>query len=218
MARNELFLEPIVKWLNAQRLTNGGWASTQDTSVALQALIKYTVGSRLREVSNLAITVEATSLPGKTNNLYMKEKNWAKLQSLEIPNAWGTVKVQGKGAGYAILQMHVQYNVDNQKWQTAPPVRAFDLRTQTYFHGRNQSHISYLSCQRWINTNESQRSGMAVLDVTIPTGYIIQQQKLDAYILSRQVKQLHRARFQERKVLFYFNYVSIYNNLVFFLF
>ena len=51
---------------------------------------------------------------------------------------------------------------------------------------------------------------MAVLDVTIPTGYIIQQQKLDDYILARNVRNLKRARFEGRKVLFYFTYVSIY--------
>lgn len=49
---------------------------------------------------------------------------------------------------------------------------------------------------------------MAVLDVAIPTGYWIQQQKLDSYILSRRVRNLQRARYQERKVLFYFDYVS----------
>lgn len=75
--------------------------------------------------------------------------------------------------------------------------------TRANFHGRNQSHISYLSCQKWINTNESSRSGMAVLDVTIPTGYIIQQQTLDTYIRSKQVRNLQRARFQEKKVLLF---------------
>jgi hypothetical protein len=59
----------------------------------------------------------------------------------------------------------------------------------------------------WTNMNESERSGMAVLDVTIPTGYIIQQQKLDAYILSKRVRNLQRAKFAEKKVLFYFDYV-----------
>lgn len=49
---------------------------------------------------------------------------------------------------------------------------------------------------------------MAVLDVTIPTGYIIQQQKLDAYILTKRVRNLQRAKFAEKKVLFYFDYVS----------
>lgn len=61
---------------------------------------------------------------------------------------------------------------------------------------------------RWIHTNESIRSGMAVLDVTIPTGYWIQQQKLDAYILSKRVRNLQRARYHHNKVLFYFDFVS----------
>lgn len=51
---------------------------------------------------------------------------------------------------------------------------------------------------------------MAVLDVTIPTGYIVQQQDLDAYIISRRVRNLQRAKFLERKVFFYFDYVSIF--------
>ncbi|XP_031826835.1 macroglobulin complement-related [Nomia melanderi] len=208
VARQETMIEPIVKWLNSQRLTDGGWASTQDTAWAMKALMDYTVRSRIRDVSSLTVTVEATSLPGQTKTLFVNDKNLARLQKIEIPEAWGTVKVQAKGAGYAILQMSVQYNVDIAKFQTQPPVRSFDLVTRANFHGRNQSHISYLSCQRWINTNESSRSGMAVLDVAIPTGYIIQQQTLDRYILSRRVRNLQRARFQEKKILFYFDYLD----------
>jgi len=62
---------------------------------------------------------------------------------------------------------------------------------------------------RWTNLNESIRSGLAVLDVTIPTGYIVQQQDLDAYIRTRRVRNLQRARFLERNVLFYFDFVSV---------
>lgn len=61
---------------------------------------------------------------------------------------------------------------------------------------------------RWNNLNESIRSGMAVLDVTIPTGYWIQQQKLDAYVISKRVRNLQRAKFNDKKVLFYFDFVS----------
>lgn len=208
VARQELFIDPIVKWLNAQRLTDGGWASTQDSAVAMKALVEYTVRSRLREVSDLTVKIEATALKNQTKPLHVNAKNWANLQRIEIPEAWGTVKVQANGAGYAILQMSVQYNVDITTYQTQPPVRAFELRTRANFHGRNHSHVTYLSCQSWTNLNESQRSGMAVLDVTIPTGYIIQQQKLDAYILSKRVRNLQRARFQESKVLFYFDYLD----------
>lgn len=128
--------------------------------------------------------------------------------------------------------MSVQYSVDIAEFQTKPPVNAFDLSTKTVFYGRNQSHIQYTSCQRyeqklfywciykfipfrWNNLNESIRSGMAVLDVTIPTGYWIQQQKLDAYVISKRVRNLQRAKFNDKKVLFYFDYVSSHQDSTF---
>ncbi|XP_034097633.1 CD109 antigen [Drosophila albomicans] len=208
VARREFFVDPIVRWLNAQRLNEGGWASTQDTSAALRALVEYTVRSRIRDVSSLSVEIEASSQGGKTQELRIDDSNLARLQSIEIPDAWGTIKVQAKGAGYAILQMHVQYNVDIEKFQTKPPVPAFGLHTKTIFHGRNQSHISYVACQNWVNTREAERSGMAVLDVAIPTGYWIQQQKLDSYVLSNRVRNLRRARYLERKIVFYFDFLD----------
>lgn len=77
-------------------------------------------------------------------------------------------------------------------------------------HSRNKGNITImLNNFSWINRQESQRSGMAVLDVTIPTGYWIQQQKLDAYVLSNRVRNLRRAKYMHNKVVFYFDYVSI---------
>lgn len=84
VARQEVQLEPIVKWLNAQRLTDGGWASTQDSVWAMKALMEYTVRSRIRDVSSLTVTVEATSLPGQTKTLVVNEKNLARLQTIEV--------------------------------------------------------------------------------------------------------------------------------------
>jgi len=58
------------------------------------------------------------------------------------------VSVEAKGAGYAILQMQVQYGVDRERFVTKPPVYAFDLQPRAYARGRNGSLIEYRSCQR----------------------------------------------------------------------
>ncbi|XP_069361628.1 CD109 antigen [Maniola hyperantus] len=200
--------EPIVMWLNSQRLRDGGWASTQDTYIALRALIEYTNRKRLRDVSALAVTVDAVALHGATRQLRVRNDNLATMQSIDIPEAWGTVKVTARGAGYAILQMSVQYNVDIERFQTAPPARCFDLLASAHYHGRNQSHIRYQTCASWTMTDESPRSGLAVLEVGIPTGYMIQQQRLDSYVLSRAVRTLQRAKYQPDKLLFYFDYLE----------
>ncbi|KAK9732382.1 Alpha-2-macroglobulin family [Popillia japonica] len=206
--RRELIVEGLVNWLNSQRLTDGGWASTKDTATAMKALIEYTANQRIRDVSSLTVQIEATALNGTPHVLHINDKNRVQLQSIEIPDSWGTVKVEAHGAGYAVLQLSIQYNVDIARFQTPPPIKAFDMWTRAFFYGRNHSHIAYTSCQRWTNLNESERSGLTVLDVTIPTGYYIQQQKLDQYILSRRVRNLQRARYLDKKVLFYFDYLD----------
>lgn len=200
--------EPIVMWLNAQRLRDGGWASTQDTYIALRALIEYTNRKRLRDVSSLEVEVEAVALKGDIKKLRVDNSNLAIMQSIDIPEAWGTVKVTAKGAGYGILQMSVQYNVDIARFQTQPPVNSFSLISNHHFYGRNHSHIEFQGCASWTLLEESPRSGMAILEVGVPTGYMIQQQVLDAYVLSRRVPTLQRARYTPTKTIFYFDYLS----------
>ncbi|KPJ10420.1 CD109 antigen [Papilio machaon] len=200
--------EPIVMWLNAQRLKDGGWASTQDTYIALRALIEYTNRKRLRDVSALSVSVEAVALRGAARTITLSNDHLAHMHTIQIPEAWGTVKVTARGAGYALLQLSVQYNVDVARFQTPPPAPAFSLITQARFYGRNQSHVDYRTCASWTLLEESPRSGMAVLEVGIPTGYLVQQQRLDAYVLSRRVHTLQRAKYQPDKILFYFDYLD----------
>ncbi|CAG7733856.1 unnamed protein product, partial [Allacma fusca] len=212
--RQELQTDAIVKWLNTQRLHDGGWASTQDTVVAMRALIEYTIKSRIRDVTNLTISIEAVALPGKITPFHVNTRNLATQQKVKIPNAYGTVKVEAKGAGYAILQLKVQYGVDINEFVTQPPVKAFDLKAQAFFGGRNASIITYESCQSWTYLDESEQSGMAVLEVKLPTGYFVHQPRLDKYVLSGQVPNLKRARYLPDKVVLYFDYLDQYPTCV----
>jgi len=50
----------------------------------MKALIEYTVRSRLRDVSTLTVTVEATALPGQTKILKVNDNNIANLQKIEV--------------------------------------------------------------------------------------------------------------------------------------
>jgi hypothetical protein len=45
-------------------------------------------------------------------------------------------------------------------------------------------------------------NGMAVLEVTIPTGYVIQQQELDVIVKSCTLRNLEEAPFYDTKVVF----------------
>ncbi|XP_042300687.1 C3 and PZP-like alpha-2-macroglobulin domain-containing protein 8, partial [Sceloporus undulatus] len=52
---------PVVKWLSQQRNALGGFSSTQDTCVALQALAEYAILSYIGGV-NLTISLASTNL------------------------------------------------------------------------------------------------------------------------------------------------------------
>ena len=208
MSKQAVIQKEIVEWLNSHRLHIGGWSSTQDSIIAFQALIEYSIQSRLRDVTNIDVTIEVPSVAGFEKKIHIGQHNLATLQSYEISNAYGPVIVKAQGSGLAIVQLDVEYNVDWPHLQIQPPLRAFDLNVFMHAYGRNSSHLVFRSCQRWVNTQESYASGMAVLEVTVPTGYLIQQQELDHYVHSGTVRNLQEARFQERKVVFYFDYVS----------
>lgn len=51
---------------------------------AMKALIEYTNRNRLRGVSGLTISVEATALPGQTKILHVNSNNIAQLQRIEV--------------------------------------------------------------------------------------------------------------------------------------
>ncbi|OQR76238.1 C3 and PZP alpha-2-macroglobulin domain-containing protein 8-like [Tropilaelaps mercedesae] len=140
---------------------------------------------------------------------FADKENLSKRQALTIPNAFGGVLIKVQGSGLAILQMHVQYNIDTWKHLvTQPPAKAFDLDIRQYSFGRNNSHITFTSCQRWTRTEESMASGMAVLELNLPSGYYVQQQKLDAYVRYARVRNLREARYQEKRLDIYFDYLD----------
>ncbi|RWS29912.1 CD109 antigen-like protein, partial [Leptotrombidium deliense] len=208
IAKQAVIQKEIVEWLNTYRLHHGGWSSTQDTIVALQALIEYSVQSKLREVTDIEIVVDAPSSINTELKRHIGAKNLPRLQLYEIPNAYGPITVKAQGAGFAVVQLDVQYNVDWDHLKIPPPIPAFDLTVYYRSFGRNHSHITFQACQRWKLLSESSTSGMAVLEVTIPSGYLIQQQELDSYVKDKGVRNLEDAKYSERKVAFYFSYLD----------
>lgn len=65
----------------------------------------------------------------------------------------------------------------------------------------------HLNLVRWARPDISERSGHAVLEMHVPTGYIATNDVLRAYAQSGKVPTLRRAEQYGRKLVFYFDYV-----------
>ncbi|XP_055952326.1 CD109 antigen-like [Argiope bruennichi] len=207
--RQAVIQREIVHWINIHRSTDHGWASTQDTIVALQALMAYAAQNRPQNGLDVTVTVELPSVPGYSQHVQIDENNLSQLQTIQIPRACGTAVVKAQGTGVALVQLSVDYNVDRQQLLTPPPLSAFNLDVTVSYSGRNNSHIKLRSCQSWTLQSESQTSGMAVLVASIPTGYGIEQRELNACVQSGEVPHLREARFKEGEVDFYFEHLEI---------
>ncbi|XP_063003438.1 C3 and PZP-like alpha-2-macroglobulin domain-containing protein 8 [Elgaria multicarinata webbii] len=100
---------PVVKWLSQQRNALGGFSSTQDTCVALQALAEYAILSYTGGV-NLTVSLASTNLDYQ-ETFELNKANKRILQTAVIPSIPTGLFVGAKGDGCGLLQIDVAYNV-----------------------------------------------------------------------------------------------------------
>ena len=205
-----LIQEQIVKWLNCMRLYDEGFGSTVDTIVAIQALTDYSFRTHVRSITNMRVEVEASSNPGLVTNIMISANNLTNQYNIPVvPNVWGHVTLTAKGAGLAIAQLTTQYNVDHDFQLLQSPVKAFDIQINLSFSGRNKSVIAIKSCAKWIYNQKRNISGIAVMELTLPTGYWQHKAVIDRYVQSRTVPRLSQAKVMHRSATFIFDYVSL---------
>ena len=53
----------------------------------------------------------------------------------------------------------------------------------------------------------SERTGMTVMEIDLPTGYVVMNDRLRTYVQSGIVPTLSRAEFYNKKIVFYIDYV-----------
>uniref|UniRef100_A0A8B9E791 A2ML1 protein n=1 Tax=Anser cygnoides TaxID=8845 RepID=A0A8B9E791_ANSCY len=152
----------IVRWLSRQQNPYGGFASTQDTVVALQALAKY---ATLTYGSNGDFVVTVTAPAGSTQDFVLDASNRLVLQRAALHELPGLYAVQARGQGCVTLR----YNVP-----PPPSTGTFDLRVETEPKTCSADATPSLStglcpCRY---TGERPTTNMAVIEAKLPSGYI----------------------------------------------
>ncbi|NXW19905.1 A2ML1 protein, partial [Circaetus pectoralis] len=155
----------IVRWLSKQQNPYGGFASTQDTVVALQALAKY---AALTYGSNGDFTVTVTSPTGTTQDFVLHNSNRLVLQRAALHQLPGTYGVRARGQGCALVQVTLRYNVP-----PPPSVGTFDLRVETEpGECTEDASARFRLVLRARYTGERPTTNMVVIEAKLPSGYI----------------------------------------------
>uniref|UniRef100_A0A8B9QC23 Alpha-macroglobulin-like TED domain-containing protein n=1 Tax=Apteryx owenii TaxID=8824 RepID=A0A8B9QC23_APTOW len=109
----------IVRWLSKQQNPYGGFASTQDTVVALQALAKY---ATLTHSGNGDLVVTVKSATGAAQEFVLENSNRLVVQQAALHELPGQYVVQAHGQGCVTLR----YNVP-----PPPSTGTLELRVET---------------------------------------------------------------------------------------
>ncbi|XP_013402650.1 C3 and PZP-like alpha-2-macroglobulin domain-containing protein 8 [Lingula anatina] len=207
---------PIVKWLSRQRNSLGGFSSTQDTCVALQALSEYATLAYTGKV-NLTISMASTNMDLPETKLTLHEENSEILQTARIPSIPTGLFVSAVGEGCALLQIDVRYNIpdpsqrpsfklhlrvsEDKSTNEVVQQRRNHKRSIPASHVTGEMKVNIEACTKWLHAGSS---NMAVVEASLLTGFTPERESLEK-LLNHQHLRLKRYEIDGRKVLFYFD-------------
>jgi CD109 antigen len=180
------------KWLVSKRNSAGGFGSTQDTVMGLQALIEQARGAK----SDVDLTLTITS-SGKSQDLTINAQNSDVLQIIELPIN-GDVKISSKGRGEAVGQIVRRYNTP-QVIQEKTDILKVNVNYNADSVAVNDK--VKVSVDVSFNPPTPMEAGMVVVDVSVPTGFAAEKDSIDKIIA--QQKNIKRYDISGRKVIFY---------------
>ncbi|EDK99674.1 mCG132196, isoform CRA_b [Mus musculus] len=156
-----------IMWLTKQQNSNGGFSSTQDTVLALDALSKYGAVTFSRRQKTTLVTIQSTG--SFSQKFHIENSNRLLLQQVPLPDIPGdyTISVSGEGCVYA--QTTLRYNMHLEKQQSA-----FALRVQTVPLTCNnpKGHNSFQISLEISYTGSRPASNMVIADVKMLSGFI----------------------------------------------
>uniref|UniRef100_A0A452HFE2 CD109 antigen n=1 Tax=Gopherus agassizii TaxID=38772 RepID=A0A452HFE2_9SAUR len=146
---------PIMKWLSQQRNHLGGYSSTQDTIMALQALSIFAalITSRKTEI-DLTVTGPGLEAPVtfsvETQNLFLICLNH-----------------------HLNIIYNVKHSVTGRKRRSIQSQEAFDLDIVVKDDKNDINHFTVNVCTRYLGSGASSKSGMALMEVDLLSGFSV---------------------------------------------
>ncbi|MGH0123282.1 UNVERIFIED_CONTAM: hypothetical protein FKN15_021022 [Acipenser sinensis] len=197
---------PIMKWLSQQRNHLGGYSSTQDTVIALQALSGFAALSSSQDVG-LTVTVSGTGLTFPaifhidSTNLLLLQK-----QQIEVQQSM-LINVKAVGNGLAIFQLNVFYNVKNtlsRRRRDTGNQEGFDLSIAVTDNVNDLNHVCLHICTRLLENQNMSQSGMVLMEVGLLSGFILVE---DGIARNQMIKNVESG---SGKVFLYLDSVSLH--------
>ncbi|KAM6320650.1 alpha-2-macroglobulin-like protein 1 [Aegotheles albertisi] len=151
----------IVSWLTKQQNPYGGFASTQDTVVALEALALYATKTFSKDGPDLQVSL---SSEGFNQNIQIDTTNRLLLQTVELPAIPQDYTVHVQGHGCLFLQATLRFHVPLQRSDIT-----FAVSVQTECTSPNATQFPVTIHARYTGNRVS--TNMVLIQVELLSGY-----------------------------------------------
>ncbi|XP_034235917.1 pregnancy zone protein-like isoform X2 [Thrips palmi] len=189
---------PIMQWLIEQRNSNGGFASTQDTVVGLQALAAMAERIALPSGDMRIVFSYAAKGAKQDTPIVVNAKTGLVLQRHELPRDVREVELAAEGSGFSLAQVSWSYNE-----ATVGKHPLFKLRAEVA--DKTTTNLLVLRvCSSFIAGPWGSESNMAVVEVSLPSGFTVDQDALPALKENGNVKRVE-TKDQDTVLVLYFD-------------
>ncbi|XP_043217950.1 pregnancy zone protein-like isoform X6 [Amphibalanus amphitrite] len=184
-----------VRWINEQRNSGGGFVSTQDTVLALEALASFSAALPRSATSELRVRV---SEPLGAEEFRITPANQLLVQTRQLDRLPARVFARAEGDGCALVQAILKYNV-----KETGPSNALSISVKSKPKPGQTNCLKHVveTCVRYEKPGES---NMAVVEVEMVSGFIPNKGSLKALKENAEL-ELKRWEVSKNKVVFYFD-------------
>uniref|UniRef100_A0A8W7K1G1 Thioester-containing protein 1 n=1 Tax=Anopheles albimanus TaxID=7167 RepID=A0A8W7K1G1_ANOAL len=152
----------IMRWLVDQQYSTGSFAHTQDTFIGLQALTRMAEQiSPSRNDYSIQLTYEHTM-----TNFRVTSTDVSKLHYSDIPSTVKQLTLDVVGLGFGMLQVAYEFRLDLMNFKNR-----FNLTVDTV-NSTSDAVLKLHICTSFIARLADERSSMALVEVTFPSGYV----------------------------------------------
>nr|BAR45599.1 thioester-containing protein 2 [Epanerchodus sp. RS-2014] len=184
----------IAKWLISQTNSNGGFTSTQDTVIGIQALAKLA-----QQVNSPRRSVDVTfSFNNSTKTVPINNENAMILHKYSILDPVDEVRFTARGSGFAIAQVSYSYNVNITQEKPSFIINPLVDRNS------NRNLLVINACTSYTRNGSS---NMAVVEVDLPSGYTVDKDSLPALLKMKDIKRVD-TKAGDSGVVIYFDKLS----------
>lgn len=194
--KNRIEAQAALQWISAQRNSLGGYGTTQETVIAFKAL----TAAAAQQSRDLNAQIDVIVNGETVHSFAVNKENFDVLQSLELKPA-DQITLKMSGTGTVMYQVVHGYNVPSY----SEPV-GNDILLKVAYSSEHVAvddivdvnvHVDYMGVEK--------TTGMAIVDVSVPTGFSVVQDSLDALSKQTIVKRIETAG---RKVIFYIDHFT----------